>query len=405
MIDWLVGAISWGLDQFVLMSQALSLLFKGVVAYVPHLVALGCDPENQLKWYEEWTEPEAGFENTDADRLPDSVATIGRAGYAPGPATLNGGAGQTFAWRARVDGASVTIERMMADMSGWEQEEALVAADGNIVSVSLGFTTAGDPVVACERATGVGAAPEVWVGFLNSLTQAFEFTNFGPGRSPLAFLDVPGDPSVSDVTVMYINADNTAVNYRLQRDRYEVEYEAITEAEVGVDLSLSYLILGGGTPGRSRVMGLVHDPVTGRYEESFNFFSSLVPWVVVEEPALASVSFEDLLTYVELIDYVHPVEDPASASVEFVDLDTRLVVIENTPPEDVALASVTLEALSSALVVIVYVPPEEAVLARVTLEALLTLQDTIIVPGPAYGQPEDSALASVTLEALETVVV
>jgi hypothetical protein len=358
-------------------------------------------PFGRKRFYEDWTEPHAAFEDTDADKLPDAISSIGRTAYNAGPAFIGDAVGfMEHSWRCRVLGNQVFLARTTANKQGWQNETLLFSVDDagpQIRFCSLGFTIAGRPVVATERLTGDEGAPEIWIYFFNSLTQQFEFTNFGRGRSPICFLDTPNAPSTADVTVMYIveDGDDRLVAYRLQRDRYLQEYEAVSEADLDVDLSLSHLLLGGWTDGlRVKVTGVVHDPEEGTYPDTFHFYSFVTPDEFVDGAQVRfGVSDMESRNVIIVAPDTHEATEVGFSLNEIMAIEA--VIRVNEGEGVVSFASVS--SLVSQIALISrnegeYVPVWAGV------EDVDSTVIVIVVPGDVYDRPGETVIASFEVE-------
>jgi hypothetical protein len=123
-------------------------------------------------------------------------------------------------WRVRATTlGEVWIAKANDTNDAWEAETLLFTYTGEIVSeIDIAFDQAARPVVVAER------AGHVWIYFFDSVPAAFTFTNFGVGRNPRCALDSPLEATISDVLLFYMNDTTGFMSYRMQRDRYLVEY-------------------------------------------------------------------------------------------------------------------------------------------------------------------------------------
>lgn len=160
--------------------------------------------------------------NSSKIRRPDALAFDYLTAFCPGP-VANGDTSQgvvSHAWRCRVENPSVFdltgrvyISRQNDAGDNWGPEVELFTFTGDdIEEVDIAFEQAGRPVVCAER------NGHVWLYWFNTLTAAFEFTNFAVGRTPRVILDAPFDITSSDVLLFYLTVDS--VVYRQQQDRY-----------------------------------------------------------------------------------------------------------------------------------------------------------------------------------------
>lgn len=167
-----------------------------------------------------WT-PTHQTDGVSLDRRPDAVAFDGHIAFAYGP-IANGDS--TFgalarAWSARDTGAAVMLARENDPGNDWLPEIELFSYNGApIDELDLAFEQAARPVVCAER------AGHLWLYWYNPFAAAFEFSDFGIGRTPRIILDNPPDLTNSDVIVFYFNDAAGFLCYRMQRERYLTEH-------------------------------------------------------------------------------------------------------------------------------------------------------------------------------------
>lgn len=269
-----------------------------------------------------------GFTSTNSSktRRPDALTFDYLTAFCPGP-VANGDVSQgvvPFAWRCRVENPSafdftgrVYISRENDTHDGWEPEVELFTFTGDrIDEVDIAFEQAGRPVVCAER------SGHVWLYWFNTVSSAFEFTDFGIGRTPRVILDNPLNTSDSDVLLFYLSV--TKLVLLQQRDRYTVEIET----PFGVDDSYFIEDVVKMRDSRIRVLLSRRDSTTGKYSSSF-IDSTLYPVVVIEEGFTPNVSFLDASLVSVIIDSALDV-DAFSPGLSFTSATLLLPVISET---------------------------------------------------------------------------
>lgn len=86
--------------------------------------------------------------------------------------------------------------------------------------ISVQSDQAARPVIAWER------SEVIWVWFWNPIISAFELENVGAGVDPVLLIDAQlnGITGNSDVVLFYLNQNRQTIHYRLQRDRWAIQY-------------------------------------------------------------------------------------------------------------------------------------------------------------------------------------
>ena len=76
------------------------------------------------------------------------------------------------------------------------------------------------PVIAWER------SQTLWIWFWNPFLSTFETENLGAGLDPVLMMDAQlnGITGNSDVVLFYLSPDRQTIHYRLQRDRWAIQY-------------------------------------------------------------------------------------------------------------------------------------------------------------------------------------
>ncbi len=282
--------------------------------------------------------------NSSKTRRPDALAFDYLTAFCPGP-VANGDTSQgvvSFAWRCRVENPTVFdltgrvyISRENDTGDNWGPEVELFTFTGDrIDELDIAFEQAGRPVVCAER------SGHVWLYWFNTVTSAFEFTDFGVGRTPRVILDNPLNTSDSDVLLFYLSLTKLAL--RQQRDRYAVEIET------PLDIDDSYYIEDAVKMRDSRVRVILsyRDVTTGKYSSAF-IDSTLYP-VVVDDRFTPDISFLGASLVIVIIDYTAEI-DSFSADLAFISATLLLPVIDEVL-YDTDNFTPTLDFLSATLV-------------------------------------------------------
>lgn len=163
------------------------------------------------------------------------------------------------AWKAEVDGNSVYISRANAANTAWEDRELLFNYTGSeAYELGLTFDQVGRPLCCFEQKviTATTAAPttsvattdspgwkdnEISIYWYDSALGATTITNITSGRTPRIRLDFRQSYAISESDIFLFYIRETGVYYRLQRDRFGVEYD--TGITAHDDLYLEEVIL------------------------------------------------------------------------------------------------------------------------------------------------------------------
>ena len=195
-------------------------------------------------------------------RRPDAISFDYLVAYSFGPVAQGDISEGPIArvWRVRAQGNQVFAARANDAGSGWDADTVLFMHSGDlIVELDSAFDQNARITVVCERPTGVGETPELWVYWYDSVVADFVFQNFGPGRTPKTILDNPRDVTNSDVLIFYVSDDVDGLVYRQQRDRYLVEY--VTPVVGSVDMFAEEAVITEN----GRVQVLFARRANGRY--------------------------------------------------------------------------------------------------------------------------------------------
>jgi len=131
------------------------------------------------------------------------------------------------AWRLRIDGTSAYLAK--EERGDWGSEFLeFTLPHSPVFSVDLTFDQNGYPF-ACWEYSG-----QVWIYWYNPLTASMETKYVCVGRTPRGRLDgkMRHQIPTSDIYLFYINDSEDVIQYRMQRDKYEVAYDSYTPASV-----------------------------------------------------------------------------------------------------------------------------------------------------------------------------
>lgn len=123
-------------------------------------------------------------------------------------------------YRLHLDGNSVYTERLVE--GNWTDRTFIFSYSGPPGRwFDLTFDQLGRPFI-CWEVDG-----QVWVRWYNPISQMAETWNICAGRTPVCSIDTFHEyqSDISDILLFYIDDEADRVKYRLQRDRYLVEYE------------------------------------------------------------------------------------------------------------------------------------------------------------------------------------
>lgn len=253
--------------------------------------------------------------NSSKTRRPDALTFDYLTAFCPGP-VANGDTSQgviSFAWRCRVDNPSifdltgrVYISRQNDTGNDWEPEVELFTFTGDrIDEIDIAFEQAGRPVVCAER------NGHIWLYWYNTISAAFEFTDFAVGRTPRVILDAPFNITSSDVLLFYLSASNLV--FRQQQDRYG--NEIVTPFPVDENYFIEDVVKLRDS--RIRVDLSHRNSTSGKYTYE-TITSTLYPLVIGPdsvEPALSFVSADLVVVIIEEVLFDIDSLDPSFAFV------------------------------------------------------------------------------------------
>lgn len=179
----------------------------------------------------------------------------------------------------------VYIEAELLDKTGWTGTPSLLfdASDsGNlsaIAEIDLTFDQLGRPFVFYQQPNG--SVNDLWIWWFDSQLGDTTLKFISEGRNPNCYQDErsPKFSELSDILIFYINGDDSAVEWRQQRDRFDTIYT--TPLTTGItDLFLEEL--SKTTDNRIRLVYLEFQPTLASYTLKF-LDSALYPILLENE--------------------------------------------------------------------------------------------------------------------------
>lgn len=122
-----------------------------------------------------------------------------------------------------------TVWLASASGGAWGDEVELFTYTGDVIEeIDIAFDRDGRPVVVCERATGAGGSPEIWIYRYDAALLGYTFTMLDAGRTPRCILDAFPHTSLlcaptPDVQVIYLKPGVGLVR-RESKDDYAALY-------------------------------------------------------------------------------------------------------------------------------------------------------------------------------------
>lgn len=196
----------------------------------------------------EFESPLFGVSGTSTTRRPDAVSLDYLTAHTTGPTDVEDVTDGLLVrrWRTQVipwpddpvNFQQVLLSRTAAGNATWEAAASLFFIPLPFtVETDLCFDEAGRTAFVCERPTGAGGAPEVWLRWYDDLNgsppgsdPAYVFSNLGAGRTPRMLLDLfpyvgTHCPPFADIQVVYLKTGG-GIKRREQRDRFVTEYSS-----------------------------------------------------------------------------------------------------------------------------------------------------------------------------------
>lgn len=296
-------------------------------------------------------------------RRPDAISFDYLTCFTLGPVALgdNSQGPTSHVWRVRQVQDTVFVAR--ENGAGYNPDQVLFLYSGEVGDeIDAAFDQNGRVFICMER---VG---ELWFYYYDPTIPAFAFQNFGAGKTPKAVLDAPLDSADSDVVVFYIRAGS--LYYRLQRDRYLVEYNTgflTTDNDFVEDVYKT-------TDERVHVLLSRHDTVNGTY--SLWHIESLLYPVHIEEIDTFKVGLISLLGALESELEIHTLFDIDEFKVALSSLSGTLIQPLIIYSSEIDEFKVGLSSLTSTLINVIIT---HNVYDREDFKAALTPQTSTLV--------------------------
>jgi len=278
---------------------------------------------------------------TSTETRPDAIQRS-LVAYAPGPEAVQQAETGLLvrSWKVTVDNEAGSIFLARGGVAEFEEPVLLQSFSGAaITQVSLAFDQNGNPYVAAAR------GGNVWLRYFDTVAAANVFTNFGTGRDPRLLLDDPQFAEDSDVILFYVAS--AGIRYRLQRDRFLVEYDAFAGMEANDHLEGAFRDRGrrihlirshrdevAGTWSLSRLTSTMYPvPAVDSGIALHDTLSMALVTVVIlsEDEDEAILSHTTLSMAVELADVTHEIEEESlemAFSVPAVDIEASIIALE-----------------------------------------------------------------------------
>ncbi|WGH49669.1 tail fiber protein [Alishewanella phage vB_AspM_Slicko01] len=147
--------------------------------------------------------------------LPSGVAAISLGGI-----ELNNSQGRldTRYWLVVVDGVDVKIAG--ANGNGWGTPVTIFEEPDIIVEISLTFDQTGRPLVFYKTSTD-----ELRIFWYDSVLEDYTIKLITSGNSPITCFDFPQDAGLSFTDILLFYVRDNSLFMRVQRDRYNIEYD------------------------------------------------------------------------------------------------------------------------------------------------------------------------------------
>lgn len=217
-----------------------------------------------------------GHQTIDATIDPrlDAILPDPRVAFTPGPiAVADLSQGQySHVWRFRADDTAIYYRRVNDDGTDWGPEVVLWSYSGEpIVELWACFDIDGRPVVVCERHTGEGGAPHIFVLWwdVGEPVSAYVMADRGEGWSPrcvsdyfpIVFANDQICPPEAHVQVFHVK-DGVGVVRRESSDDFVTTYPSVMATSKDVKLQLAFRT----TDRRISVLFGLRNRKTGRWQ-------------------------------------------------------------------------------------------------------------------------------------------
>lgn len=248
----------------------------------------------------------------------DAVSRDYRIAFSMGPILVGDTSAGVYArvWRVEsthdegLQTGEVLLARSNAAGDGWEPATVVFAYSGvPINEVDLVFDQNGNAYVCAERASGVDDALEVWLYWFSPTAGTFVFEVMSPGKTPRLLLDAPFiSSSLSDVLLFYLNDTNQRVEFRVQRELFDIVH--LVPVDKWFDIETGSNILQDSTENlfleevakakdqRLHVLVSLRNPITGKYQL---LVAESAPYPI---PALESLPVDQTISELNVVEYI-----------------------------------------------------------------------------------------------------
>lgn len=215
--------------------------------------------------------------NLSSVRRPHSLTFDGLVAFEMGPiaiADISQGL-RVKPWKIRVVENDVYLSKGNIDNTGWEEESVLFSYTGVVGSeFDLAFDQNGGVVIVWEQ-TG-----NIWIYAYDTTAAQYTIRQLGPGRTPKASIDyiLYKQAQDSDILLFYINDVEDRVEYRAQRDRYDIIYETDITNVINKYLELLTPTLNS----RLYLWYSEYNSISDKYELNY-YHSSLYPQTISQD--------------------------------------------------------------------------------------------------------------------------
>ncbi len=272
------------------------------------------------------------FESSSITLRPDAVSFDYKTAFTLGPIAFGSGSLGLFdkIWRFRADDQN-NIWYSVEQGEGWSNEQLLFSFVGEpVIEIDAAFEQQGRSNVIVQRNTGTNGIPQTWLYWFDPILSNFTFQNLGNGRTPRISLDNWLDPTDSDILVFYVNDTANRIQYKVQRDRFNIIYNTPIVSSQNTYLER----VAFGIDFRYRVTYSERNTTLGTYELK-QLASSLYP-IPISESFTVSGSFISL-DIKNFPVYSSSLFDPesysVSGSVVSVDIKAFTVLSSSIEPE------------------------------------------------------------------------
>lgn len=331
--------------------------------------------------------------NTSLDLRPDAISFDYKTAFTFGPTNIND-VSQGFlnkVWKIRADNDN-NVWYASSTGNEWTEETLLFSYTGlPIEEIDCTFEQTGRLVITAQRNTGTNDTSEVWLYWFDPLLGDFTFVNLGPGRTPRIGLDNIFNLANSDVLLFYANDLDNKISYRVQRDRYAIEYDLPNSTSENVYLEKAQL----GQGRRFRLTYLTRNPTTGKYGLAQRTSKLVEPNFTVDTDFMtATGSFVSMNIRQILITASMETEYMYSTG-SFVSMQIRQILVTSSMDTEFMYSTASLVSMSVQQTLITSSVSENYYVTGSVNN--LAFQDILIVQSPLENYQVTGSVASVTI--------